>query len=121
MDKKTKNVKHPVTWLKPYQFPVNRKDHTKKHPEGYLTPLLKKMLSKKFKISDPDTDKIVKMTGADGVMLRLVWNALQGENEAIKTILERLDGKVTDKIDMKVEEKRITLIWDLKDARDKDK
>jgi hypothetical protein len=71
-----------------------------KHPNGYLTPLLKRWLKKKFNIENPETQKIIKMTGADGVMLRLVWNALQGENEAIKTILERFDGKVKDKLEV---------------------
>ena len=126
MGKKKKfehNLSKEKEWLKPYRFPVNRKDHTTKHPEGYLTSRLKRMLKKKFKIADPETEKIIKMTGSDGVMLRLVWNALQGENDAIKQILERLDGKVTDKIDMNVQEKRVTLIWDMtkKDGGDKTK
>ena len=32
------------------RFPVNRPDkpHTQKHPNGYLTPILKKLLSKKL-------------------------------------------------------------------------
>ena len=81
------------------QFPRHRQNHTKKHPNGYLVPKLKKLLNKKFRIKDPETEKIIKMAGADGVMLRLIWNALQGETPAIKEILERFDGKVKDKVE----------------------
>jgi len=74
--------------------------NSKKHPNGYLTPILKKMLLKKYRIEDPELQKRIKMSGAKGVMLRLVWNALQGEQDAIKTILERFDGKVKDKLEV---------------------
>lgn len=81
------------------EYQPDKRNH--KHPNGYLTPILKRILTKKqFNIQDPDTQKVIKMTGMQGVMLRLVWNALQGEHNAIQTILERFDGKVKDKLEV---------------------
>ena len=80
------------------RFPVNRKDHTQKGP--YLVPLLKRLLNKKTNIADPEVQRILRGKVGDKritfkaiIMLRLILNATQGENEAIKEILNRIDGK----------------------------
>ena len=80
------------------RFPVNRKDHTKTGP--YLTPLLKKLLEKKIRIEDPETQKIIKANVKHALLWRLILNGTQGETPAIKEILERIDGKVTDKTEL---------------------
>lgn len=114
--------------LIPYSATHKGKPHTKKHPNGYLVPILKRILAKKkFNINDPETGKILKMTGSDAVMLRLVWSSLQGEVPAIKEVLERTDGKVTDKLKVDIEEVnseidkviKVVLKYCPKDARDK--
>jgi len=76
------------------RFPVNRKDHTQKHPNGYLTPLLKRFLNKKIDYIDPETNQKISGKVKDAVMWRLLLNGCQGETPAIKEILDRLDGKV---------------------------
>lgn len=83
------------------RFPVNRPfaPHTKKHPNGYLTPLLKKLLLKKIKYIDPETQKIIQGKVKDAVLWRLILNATEGETQAVKEILDRIDGKVTTPIE----------------------
>jgi len=82
--------------LKKHRFPKGYRsgNNNKKHPNGYLTPLLKRFLNKKIDITDPETQKKVKALVKDAVIWRLIFNATQGENEAIKEILNRIDGKV---------------------------
>lgn len=85
-----------------YRFPVNRppKPHTQKHPEGYLTSILKKLLNKKMKITDPEVKKVLEIKSGTKaalkkiIMLRYILNAIQGENQAIEGILDRIDGKL---------------------------
>ena len=76
------------------RFPVNRQDHTKKGPQ--LATLLKKFLSKKINYEDPETQKMIRGKVKDAIIWRLILNAAQGENHAIKEILDRVDGKVAD-------------------------
>lgn len=84
------------------QFPVNRKDHTKKG--HYLLPLLKKFLNKKINYEDPETEKEIRGKVKDAVLWRLILNATQGEISAIKEIFERIDGKVKDKTEHSVDD-----------------
>jgi hypothetical protein len=76
------------------RFPVNRKDHTQKGP--YLKSLIRKCLEKKIKYEDPDTNKIIKGKVKDAIIWRLILNATEGDNTAIKEILDRIDGKVVE-------------------------
>ena len=72
--------------------------HTQKHPNGYFLPLLKRYLEKKINYEDPETQKIVNGKVKDAIIWRLILNASQGDNQAIKEILDRLDGKVAQKL-----------------------
>lgn len=74
------------------RFPINRQNHTKKGK--YLVPLLRRFLEKRINYQDPETSKIIKGKVKDAVIWRLLLNATQGENEAIKEILNRIDGKI---------------------------
>ena len=80
------------------RFPVNRPHapHTKKGP--YLMPLLKKFLNKEINFEDPETQKMIRGRVKDAVIWRLILNATQGDNQAIKEILERIDGKMAQKV-----------------------
>lgn len=78
------------------RFPVNRKDHTKKGP--YLTSFLKRCLKKHITYEDPETQKMIRGKVRDAVIWRLILNATQGETHAIREILDRVDGKVTQPI-----------------------
>lgn len=78
------------------RFPVNRQNHTKKHPNGYLVPLIKRFLNKTINYEDPETQKMITGKVKDAVIWRLILNATQGENIAIKEILDRIDGKSPD-------------------------
>lgn len=73
----------------------------KKHPNGYLTPILKKLLEKKMTVKDPEVKKLFEikpgMKKAELkkiIMLRYILNAVEGENPAIEGILDRMDGKL---------------------------
>ena len=80
------------------RFPVNRQNHTQKHPNGYLTCILKKVLLKQYRCQNPETGRIKKMLGAQGLMQVWVWEGLQGNEKAIKDIVDRIDGKIPDTI-----------------------
>ena len=84
--------------LRPYKKGEHPTPHTKKHPNGYLTPLLKKFLEKKINYEDPETKAIIRGKVKDAILWRLLLNAAQGDNTAIGMILERLDGKVVQQI-----------------------
>ena len=79
------------------RFPVNRKDHTKKGP--YLLPMLNKFLNKKITHEDPETQKIIQGRVKDAIVWRLILNATQGDNIAIKEIIDRIDGKAKQAIE----------------------
>ena len=75
--------------------PTTAPRHTQKHPDGYLTCKLKRLLEKKkFRFEDPETQKIVKMTGGDGLAIKYLWEGLQGNVQAIEGIFDRIDGKL---------------------------
>ncbi len=86
------------------RFPVNRpaRPHTQKHPNGYLTPLLNKLLNKKMTVNDPEVKRILETKPKDKtelkkiLVLRWILNGIQGENDAIKEIFNRVDGKISD-------------------------
>jgi hypothetical protein len=74
------------------RFPVNRQNHTQKGP--YLTCLLKKLIEKKIRYEDPETQKLIKGRVKDALMWRYILNGCQGDNQAIEGILDRIDGKL---------------------------
>ncbi|KKL77227.1 hypothetical protein LCGC14_2037010 [marine sediment metagenome] len=84
------------------QFPVNRKDHTKKG--SYFLPTLKRFLKKKIQYEDPETGKIIKGVVKDAVLWRLILNSTQGEIASIKELMDRIDGKVKDKTEHSVDD-----------------
>jgi 6-phosphogluconate dehydrogenase (decarboxylating) len=86
--------KKAVRFTKDYQ-PKN------KHTGPYLTTILKKLLETEIYSSDPEVKRALKDTklkGTKGVglMLRLIHNGLEGETNAIREILDRIDGKEPD-------------------------
>jgi len=81
------------------QFPKNRPYAPNAGHKGpYLIPLLRKFLEKKISFEDPETQKIIKGKVKDAIMWRLLLNAAQGDNVAIKEVLDRLDGRAIQKI-----------------------
>lgn len=102
------------------RFPVNRQNHTKKHPHGYLTPLIKRFLEKKINYEDPETRKMIEGKVKDAVIWRLLLNACQGENQAIREILDRIDGKVPQEVKgVNIDQsKHITYIVDYSKAKE---
>lgn len=81
------------------RFPVNRPYAPHKGKHGpQLVALLRKLISKKIKYEDPETQKIIKGRVKDAILWRLILNATQGDNQAIIHILDRIDGKVTEVI-----------------------
>ena len=75
------------------------KPHTQKHPNGYLTCKFKKWIKKQiypYHNSATNITEIIK--GVDGVALATIWAALQGDMRAVEILLERLEGKVSQKL-----------------------
>lgn len=73
-------------------------NHTQKHPSGYLTPLLKRLIEKKIRFEDPETQKIIKGKVKHAILWRYILNATQGENQAIEGIFDRIDGKIPNMV-----------------------
>ena len=67
--------------LRPYTKEHPGQRHTQKGP--YLTPLLKKLISKKIQYEDPETQKIIKGQVKHAILWRYILNATQGDNQAI--------------------------------------
>ena len=81
------------------QFPVNRPYAPNAGHKGpYLIPLLRRFLEKKIDFEDPDTKKIIHGKVKDAIIWRLLLNAAQGDNLAIKEILDRMEGKAIQKL-----------------------
>lgn len=95
------------------RFPVNRQNHTKKGP--YLTPLLRKLIEKKIKFEDPETQKIIKGRVKDAIVWRYILNATQGENPAIEGIFNRLDGKQIETLLDQSKHNHIQITWKRED------
>ena len=63
--------------LRPFPKGYKSGNHTQKHPDGYLTCHLKNLLlKKKFRYEDPETQKIMKMSGAKALPLVYIWQGL---------------------------------------------
>ena len=73
----------------------------------YLRPILKKLLSADWKFNDPKIKAMLKKHHlkediATAVVLRLIMNAIEGDDRAIEDIFDRIDGKVTQKVESEV-------------------
>ncbi len=60
------------------------------------TTQLRKLLERSISFKDPITKKRFKGKAVHVVALRLLYNACRGENEAIKEIFNRMDGRMSD-------------------------
>ena len=80
--------------LIPYTKENPGQRHTQKHPNGYLTPKLKRFLKKQIKYEDPETQELIKGNVGDALMWRYILNGTQGDNQAIEGILDRVDGRL---------------------------
>jgi high-affinity K+ transport system ATPase subunit B len=82
-------------------------------PKGSLSivRILHKTLAKKINMTDKNTKELSKKTIAEGVVLALIQKAMKGDVSAIKEVLERTDGKVTQKTDMHVKEQGTVHIY----------
>ena len=110
LKKMTENEAIQRANLKPFPKGYASGNHKQKGP--YLTPLIKKFLEKKISFEDPETQKKIKGKVKDAIIWRLLLNAAQGENEAIKIILDRMDGKDVQKILAEgLGEHKITIIY----------
>ena len=74
------------------QFPLNqRKDHTKKGP--YFKPFFLKLLREEYPMQSP-TGELVNMQGGPAIALAVIWEALRGDVQAAREIMDRVDGRV---------------------------
>lgn len=68
--------------------------------KGYVSPTteLKRLLEKKISYEDPETKQQVKGKIGTVIALRAILNACQGDQNAIEDIMDRVDGKVAQKM-----------------------
>lgn len=78
------------------RFPVNRQNHTKKGP--YFKCALMRLMKKKWPMQCP-TGELVNMQGTEGIASALWWEALRGDINAIREVIDRVDGKVPQKLE----------------------
>jgi len=72
--------------------------HTQKHPDGYLTAKLKRCLRKIINVPDPEhPENLIKLRVADALVWRRLFNATEGDDQAIERVFDRIDGKVAQK------------------------
>jgi len=82
-----------------HRFPANRPHAPNAGNHGpYLMPLLKRLLEKKINFEDPETKKIIQGKVKHAILWRYILNAAHGENQAIEGIIDRIDGKVAQKL-----------------------
>lgn len=84
----------------PNRFSSTNQPTGRGRPKGSISIVteLKRLLKKKIKYEDPETKLMVNGKILRVIALRLILNACQGENEAIKEILDRIDGKTVQKL-----------------------
>jgi hypothetical protein len=85
------------------RFPVNRQNHTQKHPCGYVKPILQKLFCAEWNIKDKDMKKLLKglrlkETLGVALVLRKYLNGCEGNGNDIEDIFNRLDGKPEQKL-----------------------
>lgn len=83
--------------LKPFK-PGHKKVGGKK--KGYCSPVaeLRKLLERKIAYEDPTTKIHVRGKIGTAIALRAIYNALEGDQNAIEDIMDRIDGKTAQKI-----------------------
>ena len=80
-------------------------------PKGSISVLteLKRLLKKKISYEDPTTKLQVKGKIARAIALRHVYNALEGEGQAIIDIFDRIDGRIANRNENVNTERRIII------------
>ena len=89
-------------------------------PKGSISiaKILKKTLKQKINITDKTTQTHSKKSIAEGIVLALIQKAMKGDISAIKEVLERTDGKVTQKNDVHVKKQGSVHIYIPDNGRD---
>lgn len=72
-------------------------------PKGkHLSTLIQDFLDSDFKATDPFTKKKENKTLAEWLSTNLIAKAIKGNMKAVQIIFERLEGKVADNLNIKV-------------------
>ena len=84
------------------QFKKGQSGNPKGVPRGtvHFSTTLKRLLSIKEKTSNPITGETENLTQDEIIALAHILKAKSGDMAAIKEIYDRIDGKVTDKLDV---------------------
>ncbi len=90
----TQNLTHP-------KWQPGQTGNPKGRPKGAqsITTVLKKIIEKKMDTIDPVTKNKDRKKIKEIIALALVGKALKGDVKAIEEILDRLEGKVTQKVE----------------------
>jgi len=88
--------------IESHKFKKGQTGNPNGRPKGSrsLTTILREYMDKELEINDPITKKLVNKRIGDIVNLKLIANAIKGDQQAIKMVFERLDGMPTQKVDV---------------------
>ena len=84
-----------------YQF---KKGHPKLpnagKKKGYCSPdaEIRKLLNKKIAYEDPTTKKPINGKIGQAIAIRQIYNALEGDQKALEYVIDRMDGKMAQKV-----------------------
>jgi hypothetical protein len=88
--------------IKPYEFKPGESGNPSGRPVGSVSIVtkLKRLMEQEFSDFDPtDNNKLTKKQIQEWIALKLVVQAMKGDMTAIKEALERIDGKVLQKLE----------------------
>jgi hypothetical protein len=90
---------NPVPPPVEHQFKPGQSGNPNGAPKGpYLTTILKKLLDEEIEIVDAETGLKRKIRKSELVTVALLKQAAKGNVKAIREIMDRIDGKVPQKI-----------------------
>lgn len=106
---------NPIDNLKPFK-PGHKKLGGKQ--KGYTSPTaeLKRLLEKKISYEDPESKKQVTGKISTVIALRGILNACQGDQNAIEDILDRIDGKPSQKVVSEMEGKITVVVHNARES-----
>lgn len=65
-----------------------------------ITSIIKHYLKQEYLCKDPITEKKVQLSAEEIIALNMIINAMRGDNSEIDKILDRIEGKVKQKIEL---------------------
>lgn len=105
-DGKTKKGYNPKSAENLVPFEPGKVTNPKGRGKGKknLSTILKRFIEASNTRKNPTTGKKIKKTAGEWVCLNLIAKAMAGDTRAIKLIFDRLEGKVAENLNVKVDD-----------------